>query len=67
MQSINDLKRALLEVKKICLLSVCNLQCPFYSPMLDKCPMGEELCPEDWPAYVWDLSETPEVDENATD
>ena len=61
MQTIDVLKWALAEVRRICLLGSDCSQCPFYSAHFDKCPMRESLWPEDWPTYVW------EEDENATD
>lgn len=59
--TIDDLKRALVEVQRICYQQISCDECPFRAKVLERCPMGESLYPEDWPGYAW------EVDENETD
>ena len=49
--TISDLKRALVEVKRICQDQFCSKHCPFVvdgaCPLVSLCPGGWE-CPNDW-------------------
>ena len=54
LMTIDDLKRALVEVRELCLhQAVCSPQCPLFITNYGGCPMKYMDFPEEWPVRDW--------------
>ena len=52
--TIDELKRALMEVREICdAHPYCSQKCPFYMQLSDCCPMKFKNYPENWDIDDW--------------
>lgn len=49
--TVDQLKKALVEVSNICIMNGCNARCPFHNGA--NCPMFDAVTPAEWDIEEW--------------